>query len=139
VWGHCHHKATGGIEPEQKLLERMGMEVEQANGGCCGLAGSWGFEAGHYDVSMAAGDHALLPAVRGADRDTLVVADGFSCRTQIEHGAGRRALHVAEVLALASTGRLPDPPRAPGGLKALRLGALAATALLAGAMILVRK
>jgi FAD/FMN-containing dehydrogenase/Fe-S oxidoreductase len=139
LWGHCHHKATGGIGPEQQLLERLGLEVEQVTGGCCGLAGSWGFEAGHYDVSMAAGDHALLPAVRGADRDTLVVADGFSCRTQIEHGAGRRALHVAEVLALASTGRLPDPPRAPGGLKALRLGALAATALLAGAMILVRK
>jgi FAD/FMN-containing dehydrogenase/Fe-S oxidoreductase len=101
VWGHCHHKATGGIEPEHALLRRMGVEVEPVSGGCCGLAGSFGFEREHYDISMACGEQALLPAVRAAAPSTLVVADGFSCSTQIAHGTGRRALHVAEVLALA--------------------------------------
>jgi FAD/FMN-containing dehydrogenase/Fe-S oxidoreductase len=111
LWGHCHQKATGGIDPEQKLLERLGYDVELVTGGCCGLAGSWGFEAGHYDVSMAAGEHALLPAVRRANDRALVVAGGFSCKTQIAHGTGRRALHVAETIALARHGRLPDQPR----------------------------
>jgi Fe-S oxidoreductase/FAD/FMN-containing dehydrogenase len=101
--GHCHHKATGGIGGEQKLLEAMGMEVDAPDSGCCGMAGSFGFEAGHYDVSMACGERVLLPEVRKAAPDTLVVADGFSCRTQIEQGnTGRRGLHVAEVLRLAS-------------------------------------
>ncbi|HET9101871.1 MAG TPA: FAD-linked oxidase C-terminal domain-containing protein, partial [Solirubrobacteraceae bacterium] len=76
LWGHCHHKATGGIDPEQALLERMGVDVEPVNGGCCGLAGSWGFEQGHYDVSMKSGELGLLPAVRDADDTTVVVADG---------------------------------------------------------------
>jgi hypothetical protein len=62
------------------------------------MAGSFGFESGHYDVSMAIGERNLLPAIRGAERNTLLVADGFSCRTQIEHGTGRRALHLAEVI-----------------------------------------
>jgi Fe-S oxidoreductase len=98
--GHCHHKATGGIESEQQLLERMGLRLEAPDSGCCGLAGSWGYEAAHYDVSMACGERVLFPAVRAAGVDTLVVADGFSCRTQIEDGTGRKALHVAQVLAL---------------------------------------
>jgi FAD/FMN-containing dehydrogenase/Fe-S oxidoreductase len=102
VWGHCHHKATGGIEPEVALLERMGAEVETLNAGCCGLAGSWGFEAGHHDVSLQCGEQGLLPKVRELEGETLVVADGFSCKTQIEQGGtGRRALHVAQVLKLA--------------------------------------
>src|SRR4051812_47719360 len=79
-------------------------------------------------VSTACGDHPLLPAVQKADDDTLVVADGFSCRTQIEHGASRRALHLGEVLALARTGRPVEQPRAPTCLRALRLAALAASA-----------
>jgi Fe-S oxidoreductase len=102
VWGHCHHKATGGIEPEESLLSRMGLEVHDVSGGCCGLAGSWGFEKGKYDISMDCGELALLPAVRDADRDTLVVADGFSCKTQIEQaGIGRRGLHLAQVMKIA--------------------------------------
>ena len=102
VWGHCHHKATGGMDPEHKLLERMGVEVEPISGGCCGLAGSWGFEQGHYDISMQCGEQALLPAVRNADRDTLVIANGFSCKTQIQQSdAGRTALHVAQAIKLA--------------------------------------
>jgi FAD/FMN-containing dehydrogenase/Fe-S oxidoreductase len=102
MWGHCHHKATGGTSPERRVLERMGLEVAEATGGCCGLAGSWGFEDGKYDISMQCGEQGLLPAVRDAGRETIVVADGFSCRTQIEQaGTGRRALHVAQVMKLA--------------------------------------
>jgi FAD/FMN-containing dehydrogenase/Fe-S oxidoreductase len=102
VWGHCHHKATGGIDPEVELLQKMGVEVETLTAGCCGLAGSWGFEAAHHDVSMTCGEQGLLPKVRELDDETLVVADGFSCKTQIEQGkTGRRALHVAQVLKLA--------------------------------------
>jgi FAD/FMN-containing dehydrogenase/Fe-S oxidoreductase len=102
VWGHCHQKATGGIEPEVALLERMGVGVETLNAGCCGLAGSWGFEAGHHDVSLQCGEQGLLPKVRELDGTTIVVADGFSCKTQIEQGGtDRRALHVAQVLKLA--------------------------------------
>ena len=102
VWGHCHHKATGGIDPEVELLQRMGVEVETLSAGCCGLAGSWGFEAAHYDLSMTCGEQGLLPRVRELEQETLVVADGFSCKTQIEQGdTGRRALHVAQALKLA--------------------------------------
>jgi FAD/FMN-containing dehydrogenase/Fe-S oxidoreductase len=99
VWGHCHHKATGGIDPELALLRRMDLDVENVVGGCCGLAGSWGFEADHHALSMQIGEHAVFPAVRGAAADAVVVADGFSCRTQIEAGTGRRAVHVAELVA----------------------------------------
>jgi len=102
VWGHCHHKATGGIDAEERVLSRMGLEVNSVAGGCCGLAGSWGFEQGKYDISMKCGEQALLPSVRDADPETIVVADGFSCKTQIEQaGTGRRALHVAQVMKMA--------------------------------------
>jgi hypothetical protein len=63
--GHCPHRATGGIEPEKKLLQQMGLAVRNLDGGCCGLAGSWGFEQGKYDISMDCGEQALLPAVAG--------------------------------------------------------------------------
>jgi len=102
VHGHCHHRATGGMSGEEQLLSRMGLDVEVLDTTCCGLAGSWGFEAEHYDLSMQIGEHSLLPRVREAPRDALVVADGFSCKTQIEDArVGRRGLHVAEVLKLA--------------------------------------
>jgi Fe-S oxidoreductase len=102
LWGHCHHRATGGVEPEEKLLRRMGLEVQNLKGGCCGLAGSWGFEKGKYDISMGCGEQALLPAVRESEPDTLVVANGFSCKTQIaDAGTGRRALHAAQVIKMA--------------------------------------
>jgi len=102
LWGHCHHRATGGIDPEQQVLAGMGLDVRPLSGGCCGLAGSWGFEQGKYGISLDCGEQALLPAVRDASPDTLVVANGFSCKTQIEHArTGRRALHLAEVMQLA--------------------------------------
>jgi FAD/FMN-containing dehydrogenase/Fe-S oxidoreductase len=139
--GHCHHKATGGLSPEKELLEKMGLEVEELDSGCCGMAGGWGYEPGHYDVSMACGERVLLPKVREASPETLVVAGGFSCRSQIEQGGtGRGALHVAEVLALArGRGAIPAyPERAVGGPAGRRLvlGALVlgAGAFLAGAL-----
>ena len=118
VWGHCHHKATGGIDPEVELLQRMGVEVETLAAGCCGLAGSWGFEAAHHDLSMQCGEQGLLPRVRELDDETIVVADGFSCKTQIEQAStGRRALHVAQVLKLARE----HGPSGPQGPKPERL------------------
>jgi FAD/FMN-containing dehydrogenase/Fe-S oxidoreductase len=108
---HCHHKATGGIDPERMLLEAMGVEVEVLDSGCCGMAGSWGYEAAHYEVSQACGERVLFPKIREAATDTLVVADGFSCKTQIEQGVGRKALHVAQVLKLAHGGDPWERPR----------------------------
>ncbi|HEX6471774.1 MAG TPA: FAD-linked oxidase C-terminal domain-containing protein [Streptosporangiaceae bacterium] len=142
LWGHCHHKATGGTEPERRLLERMGVRATEVRGGCCGLAGSWGFEDGKYDISLACGEEALLPAVRDADRDTLIVADGFSCSSQIEDaGTGRRALHVAQVMKMARDhgpdgyqGARPEDafaggrPAPPARRRALRVGATFGTA-----------
>jgi FAD/FMN-containing dehydrogenase/Fe-S oxidoreductase len=102
LWGHCHHRATGGVEPEQQVLEQMGMTVDPVQGGCCGLAGSWGFEEGKYEISMDCGEQALLPAIRAAQKDTVIVANGFSCKTQIEEsGVGRRALHLGQVMTMA--------------------------------------
>ncbi len=102
LWGHCHQRATGGTDADRGLLERMGLKVDDLKGGCCGLAGSWGFESGKYPISMDCGEQALLPAVRDADPDTLVVANGFSCTTQIKDaGTGRQALHLAQVMKLA--------------------------------------
>jgi Fe-S oxidoreductase len=98
--GHCHQKALIGTEAERALLDRMGLDVEQPEYGCCGMAGGFGYERGErYEVSAKVGEQALLPRVRETDERTLLVTDGFSCREQIEQGTGRRALHVAEVLA----------------------------------------
>jgi Fe-S oxidoreductase len=97
---HCHHKAVMKTFADEALLRRV-VDLEILDSGCCGLAGSFGYEAGEkYEVSMAVGELALLPAVRSASDDTLVITDGFSCRQQIAHGTGRRALHLAEVLRL---------------------------------------
>jgi Fe-S oxidoreductase len=101
IHGHCHHKAVIRGDQGRDLLTRAGVEAEMTKAGCCGMAGSFGYGAGEqYDVSMRVGEQFLLPAVRAADAETLLVADGFSCRTQIAAGADRRALHTAEVLAL---------------------------------------
>lgn len=98
LWGHCHQKATGGIDADRELLGRMGLDVEVVSGGCCGLAGSWGFEAGHHELSLQMGEAGLLPTVRRASPRTHVVANGFSCQTQADHGANRRPVHLAELL-----------------------------------------
>ncbi|MEE1761806.1 FAD-binding and (Fe-S)-binding domain-containing protein [Streptomyces sp. SP18BB07] len=95
---HCHQHAVLGDAPDRRLRAAAGL-TGALSGGCCGLAGNFGFEKGHYDVSVACAEEQLLPAVRDATDDTLVLADGFSCRTQLEQLAGRRGLHLAEVLA----------------------------------------
>ncbi|HEY7154452.1 MAG TPA: FAD-linked oxidase C-terminal domain-containing protein [Gemmataceae bacterium] len=101
VHGHCHHKAVIGFQNEVSLLNRMGIVSNIPDPGCCGMAGSFGFEPSHYEVSMKVGEQRLLPAVREADDDTLIIADGFSCHEQILQGAGRKALHLAQVLQMA--------------------------------------
>ncbi len=97
---HCHQHAVLGFDPDAALLAAAGVTVERASG-CCGLAGNFGFERQHYDVSMAVGEQSLLPAARSAAADALMLADGFSCRTQLADGAGRNALHLAQLLDLA--------------------------------------
>jgi Fe-S oxidoreductase len=99
VHGHCHHKAVATLEDEVALLLDAAHAVETLDSGCCGMAGSFGFETEHYDLSMQVGELVLLPAVRRAPAETLIVADGFSCREQIHQATGRRAVHLAEVLA----------------------------------------
>ncbi|HEX6839888.1 MAG TPA: FAD-linked oxidase C-terminal domain-containing protein [Stellaceae bacterium] len=108
---HCHHKAVMGTADEARLLEAMGLDLDTPETGCCGLAGSFGYEREHYDVSMKIGEHVLLPAVRKAPKDALVIADGFSCRSQIEHATQRRALHFSEVLQMG----LRDGKHGPAG------------------------
>jgi Fe-S oxidoreductase len=103
--GHCHQEALMGIDGERDLLERAGLELDVLNSGCCGMAGSFGYLAGDpYEVSLRAGERVLLPAVRSAAHDALVVADGFSCRTQIKTATGRQALHIAQVLQMGLGG-----------------------------------
>ncbi|MEV7218932.1 hypothetical protein AB0N98_03535 [Streptomyces sp. NPDC093681] len=115
-------------------------------GGCCGLAGSWGFESGKYDISMDCGEQALLPAVRDAEDDRVVVADGFSCKTQIKDaGTGREALHIAEIMKLArehgaratvdgAVSAAPARPAPPWRTRALRVSAAVALAAAATAV-----
>lgn len=99
--GHCHQKALFGMKNEQQIFAKMGLDAELLDSGCCGLAGSFGFEQEKYDLSMTIGERVLLPRVRQAQHDTLIITDGFSCREQIMHGTQRKALHLAEVLQLA--------------------------------------
>jgi Fe-S oxidoreductase len=95
---HCHQHAVLGWEADAALLREAGATVN-AVGGCCGLAGNFGVERGHYDVSVAVAETALLPAVRAAGDGATVLADGFSCRTQLDHLANVQGTHLAELLA----------------------------------------
>jgi Fe-S oxidoreductase len=97
--GHCHQKSLVGTGPSKQVLSLPpGYEVSEVDSGCCGMAGSFGYEAEHYDISLKMAERRLLPAVREAGEETIVVAAGVSCRQQIKHGTGRVALHPAEVL-----------------------------------------
>ncbi|MER5214402.1 FAD-linked oxidase C-terminal domain-containing protein [Streptomyces sp. NPDC002838] len=98
---HCHQHATSGFGADSALLHRMGVDNATLASGCCGLAGNFGFERGHYDVSVAAGEQVLLPAVRSAGLDTDILADGFSCRTQIAQLTDRTGTHLAQLIARA--------------------------------------
>jgi Fe-S oxidoreductase len=95
---HCHHASVLGWEADAALLARAGASVTRV-GGCCGLAGNFGMEQGHYEVSVAIAEHALLPAVRAAAPGTVVLADGLSCRVQLDDLADVPAMHLAELLA----------------------------------------
>ncbi len=98
---HCHHKSILDPGSEQKMFDAIGLESDRPDTGCCGMAGPFGFDKGHYDVSMAIGERALLPKVREAAAETLIVADGFSCREQISQTTARQAMHPAQVLKMA--------------------------------------
>src|SRR5215469_15457212 len=99
--GHCHHKSIMKMTSEESLLRRLGVDFTAPAPGCCGMAGSFGFERDKYEVSAAIGELELLPAVRNAPKDWLIIANGFSCREQIAQMTGRNALHLAEVLQMA--------------------------------------
>ena len=101
VHTHCHHKSVMGTDDEVAVLKQLGLDFYFPWARCCGLAGSFGFEAEHYDISMKVGEQALLPAVRQADADTLVIANGFRCQEQIDQGRNRHALHLAQVIQMA--------------------------------------
>ncbi|HUA03647.1 MAG TPA: FAD-binding and (Fe-S)-binding domain-containing protein [Solirubrobacteraceae bacterium] len=107
---HCHQRATSDTACDQEILRRLGLDSEILDAGCCGLAGSFGYERGErYEVSIKAAERKLLPAVRAASPHELIVTDGFSCRSQIAHGSERRALHLAQVVQMA----LRDGPNGP--------------------------
>jgi Fe-S oxidoreductase len=107
--GHCHQKAFGAMPAIERVLKLVpGLEVETVESSCCGMAGAFGYEAGHYDVSIKMAEASLAPKVRAAEQSTLIVADGTSCRHQIADTTGRRAQHVARVLAAALDQRLPS-------------------------------
>lgn len=115
VQGHCHHKAIMRLDEEESLMKKMGLDYEVLNSGCCGMAGSFGYEKDKYDVSIACGERKLLPEVRKARLSTIIVADGFSCKEQISQDTNRNALHIAEVIQFAlrdgqhgSTGIYPE-------------------------------
>jgi FAD/FMN-containing dehydrogenase/Fe-S oxidoreductase len=101
VHNHCHHKALIGTDAETKLFQRMGLNARMPDFGCCGLAGPFGYRQDHYEISMRIGEQGLLPAVRNEPPDNLIIANGFSCRTQVAQATGRQALHPAEVLRMA--------------------------------------
>jgi Fe-S oxidoreductase/FAD/FMN-containing dehydrogenase len=104
--GHCHHKSIMKMTAEESILRRIGVDFLAPAPGCCGMAGSFGFEHDKYELSMAVAELELLPAVRRAPSDWLIIADGFSCREQIAQGSDRHALHVAEVLQMANNAAL---------------------------------
>jgi Fe-S oxidoreductase len=98
--GHCHLKALFGTSASKAVLTKLaGCVVNEVDAGCCGMAGAFGYEKRHYEVSMKIGDRRLFPAVQAAGADHRIVANGFSCRHQIEHATGRKAHHAVQILA----------------------------------------
>jgi Fe-S oxidoreductase len=101
VHGHCHHRSIFKMDDEESVLKTIGLDYSMPETGCCGMAGAFGFEREHYDVSIRCGERVLLPAVRDLSEDSLIITDGFSCHEQIKQTTGRSALHLAEVLQQA--------------------------------------
>jgi Fe-S oxidoreductase len=140
VHGHCHHKSQLHFATEVDLLKKAGVECNVPDSGCCGMAGSFGYEADHYKVGLDCGERVLLPCVRSAPDDELIVTDGFSCREMIRQETDRHALHFAQVLQMAieegsngPSAPLPEKryttlPRTP----AVPVGIIAGAGVLAG-------
>jgi Fe-S oxidoreductase len=156
VQAHCHHQSVLKFESEKKALDRTGLDWDKPDSGCCGMAGAFGFEKPHYETGQACGERVILPKVREAQRGTLLIADGFSCREQISQGTGRMPVHLAHVLwaALKRKQHLldQDVPEAallqaardeelrPAGTlpQGVRRGALVGAALLAAGAAVLR-
>jgi FAD/FMN-containing dehydrogenase/Fe-S oxidoreductase len=99
--GHCHQKSLWKMDDDEAVLTKLGVDYDMPDTGCCGMAGAFGFEKEHYDISIKCAERILFPAVRKSNRDGFIIADGFSCREQIKQGTGMEAIHLAEVLKLA--------------------------------------
>ena len=108
---HCHQHADLGFDADREVMAALGVQAEVLDSGCCGLAGNFGFERGHYEVSQACGERVLFPAIR-ADRAASVVADGYSCRTQIRQSTDGNPVHLAH---LAAAVLAPSSQRGPAG------------------------
>ncbi|AFM17146.1 FAD/FMN-dependent dehydrogenase [Mycolicibacterium chubuense NBB4] len=141
VQPHCHQHAILGMSKESQMLTDAGVDATVLDAGCCGLAGNFGFERGHYDVSVACAEDKLMPAVRAADKGTLVLADGFSCRTQIRSLADDRTpLHSAQVLAAGLRGESPiDSARTIPAPKQRAAAVAGAAAAVLAAGVLARR
>ena len=130
--GHCHQKAFDAFSAVETVLKLVpDLKVEPIESSCCGMAGSFGYAADTIDVSLAMGELSLLPAVRKADADTLIVADGTSCRHQIHDGTGREAIHVARVLAM-SLPMTAVMPRESGASRRAGVSKISRTTLFTG-------
>ena len=110
VQGHCHHKAIVRLKDEKSLMNKMGLDHQILESGCCGMAGSFGYEKDKYEVSVACGERKLLPEVRKAGLSTIIMADGFSCKEQIAQATNRHALHLAEVIEMGIDAEVRDHP-----------------------------
>jgi Fe-S oxidoreductase len=149
-FGHCHHRSVMGTDPDIELLKKMGANVEKLEATCCGLAGSFGFEAGdRYEVSVKAGEgeHGILPKIREAPLDTIVVSDGFSCQTQIQQLTERRGIHLAQAIEMAlnagargTSVRPPERgvPQLDGARDARTAKVIAAAGVAAGGVLVAR-
>jgi Fe-S oxidoreductase len=111
VHGHCHHKAVFGMACDAAQIRKSGLDARILDDGCCGMAGAFGYEAEHHAISLQMAELTLLPAVRAAPAEAIIVADGTSCRQQIRDGSGRQAVHAARVLADALAAQAPAPAR----------------------------
>jgi Fe-S oxidoreductase len=141
VHGHCHQKAIIGKNGHAEWLKKMGVEAEVLDSGCCGMAGSFGFEKEKYDVSVKCGELVLLPQVREASPQDLIVADGFSCQEQIAQLTDRHALHLAQIFQMAirpeqTNGHYPESACVNRRHSAIKKSMLRSGAVLAGAAAL---
>lgn len=118
---HCHHRAVMRTESEERVLKAMGLDFQVLDSGCCGMSGAFGFERDHYAISVQAGERVLLPAVRNSSPDTLVVADGYSCREQIAQLTPRHGLHLAQVVEMAMRDGPGGPPTQPAERRYLEM------------------